>query len=139
MSETRRADANAGGEIQAIPVTSERWGDLETVFGPHGAYSGCWCMYWRTSRSQFSENGNPGNRAAFKSIVASGVVPGILYYRDGIPFGWCSIGPRDHYPSLNRSPLLKPVDDQPVWSIVCFYVLPEYRHLGLLPELVKKV
>ena len=26
------------------PVTPDRWPDLERLFGPHGANSGCWCL-----------------------------------------------------------------------------------------------
>ncbi len=45
--------------------------------------------------------------------------------------GWCSIAPRDEFPRLNRSPLLKPVDEEPVLSIVCFYVARAFRHQGI--------
>ncbi len=44
------------------PLTTERWNDLETLFGKSGAYGGCWCMWWRTTRSEFSKQGNEGNR-----------------------------------------------------------------------------
>ena len=57
-----------------------------------------------------------------KAIVDSGQVPGILAYLDGHAVGWCSVAPREQFASLNRSPVLKPIDDQPVWSIVCYYV-----------------
>ncbi len=33
------------------PLTPDRWDDLETLFGPRGAYVGCWCMFWRVSRA----------------------------------------------------------------------------------------
>jgi hypothetical protein len=73
-------------------------------------------MWWRTTRSQFKKQGNDGNRQAMKDIVDSGEVPGILAYADGEPVGWCSVAPREHYGSLNRSPVLKRLDDKPVWS-----------------------
>lgn len=119
------------------PVTKDRWTDFERLFGPTGAYSGCWCMWWRITRSEFSSNGNAGNRKKMKKIVDSGVVPGILGYEDGEPVGWCSVAPREDYPSLNRSRVLKPVDDQPVWSIVCFFIHRDHRREGVGAKLLE--
>jgi len=65
------------------------------------------------------------------SIVESGKVPGILAYSNGKPVAWCSVAPREDFPVLDRSPILKRVDDQPVWSIVCFFIAKKYRHQGL--------
>jgi GNAT superfamily N-acetyltransferase len=123
--------------LEFQPLTPERWPDLETLFGEHGAYGGCWCMWWRITRSQFSKQQGEGNRQALQALVASGEVPGLLAYAQGEPVGWCSVAPRDSYPSLNRSPVLKRLDDRPVWSIVCFYVDKEYRSQGLTLELIR--
>jgi GNAT superfamily N-acetyltransferase len=119
------------------PLTPERWPDLERLFGEHGAYGGCWCMWWRITRSQFSKQQGEGNRQALHEIVASGEVPGILAYVEGEPVGWCSVAPRDSYPSLNRSRVLKKLDDTPVWSIVCFYVDKGHRSQGLTLDLIR--
>jgi hypothetical protein len=43
------------------PVTPDRWQDLEVLFGKNGAYSGCWCMWWRETRSQFGKQAGQGN------------------------------------------------------------------------------
>lgn len=72
-----------------------------------------------------------------KAIVESGQVPGILAYHERKPVGWCSIAPRETYGSLERSPVLKRVDDEPVWSIVCFYVAKDYRGRGVPAELIR--
>jgi predicted GNAT family acetyltransferase len=128
--------STAEGKIHFHPMTAGRWDDLVRLFGPSGACSGCWCMYWRTTRAQFGRNGNAGNRRALKSLVESGTVPGILAYRDGEPVGWCSVAPRQDYGSLERSPLLRRIDDQPVWSIVCFYIPQPERGRGLAAPLV---
>lgn len=122
--------------IGVHPVTPGRWDDLETLFGPRGAYSGCWCMWWRLSRSQFQKNAGEGNRQALKALVDSGQVPGLLAYAGGQPIAWCSVGPRETYPALQRSRTLKRVDDQPVWSIVCFFVARPFRGRGLMAQLL---
>lgn len=118
------------------PLTIERWPDFEDLFGEKGAYSGCWCMWWRLKRSEFEKQQGEGNRKAIKAIVQSGEVPGILAYMDTQPIAWCSVAPRESYPALNRSPVLKKLDDTPVWSIVCFFVAKGHRKRGIIQELI---
>ena len=93
-------------------------------------------MWWRETRSEFDKNGNEGNRKAMKALVDSGVVPGILAYENGQPVGWCSVAPREDYASLNRSPVLKPIDERPVWSIVCFFIHKDHRSQGVGLQLI---
>ncbi|MEW6554886.1 MAG: GNAT family N-acetyltransferase [Actinomycetota bacterium] len=119
------------------PLTPERWDDFEELFGEHGAYGGCWCMYWRTTRAQFNRDAGEGNKRAMKAIVDAGTAPGILAYHRGRAVGWCSVAPREDFASLERSPKLKRVDGQPVWSIVCFYVPKEHRRRGLMELLLE--
>jgi hypothetical protein len=64
-------------------------------------------------------------------------VPGIIAYAGGEPVGWCSVAPRESYASLNRSPVLKPLDEKPVWSIVCFYVAKGQRSNRIMTELIR--
>ncbi len=124
-------------KLEFKPLTAERWADLQALFGPRGAYSGCWCMWWRCSRREFERNGNTGNRAAFRQLVMEGETPGILAYADGQAVGWCSVAPRQSYPSLLRSRTLKAVDDRPAWSIVCFFVARDWRGRGVSKALAK--
>lgn len=124
-------------EIQFHPVTPERWGDLEKLFGPRGACSGCWCMWYRIKRSEWSRNSNAGNRRALKRIVDGGSVPGLLAYVDDQPAGWVSVAPREEFSSLERSHVLKKLDDRPVWSIVCFFVSRSHRRQGLSRALIR--
>ena len=122
-------------DIELHPLTPDRWRDLEKLLGPRGA-GGCWCMYWRVARSEFKAGLGAGNKRALRRLVDDGDVPGVLAYRDGEAVGWCSIAPRDEYASLNRSRTLKPLDDERVWSIVCFYVDPRHRGEGLVATLI---
>jgi hypothetical protein len=103
--------------LEVHPVTPERWQDLEALFGERGACGGCWCMWWRLSRSQFEHQKGQQNREAFRAIVLSAEVPGLLAYKDGQPIAWCALAPRERYPVLERSRTLKRIDDEPVWSI----------------------
>ena len=119
------------------PLTPERWLDLEQLFGKHGANGGCWCMWWKMTSAEFTQNKGEENKAAFKKLVEEGEIPGILAYHDGMAVGWCAIGPRAAYPRLNRSKILAPVDEQPVWSIVCFFVARPYRKKGITIKLIQ--
>ncbi len=122
--------------MKYFPLTMKRWNDFEELFGPRGAYSGCWCMWWRTKRSEFEKQQGDGNRRAMKAIVESGKVPGILAYEKRTPVAWCSVAPREDFASLNRSRVLKRIDDLPVWSIVCFFVAKEHRRKGVIQDLI---
>ncbi len=118
-------------------VTPDRWSDLEELFGRQGAYSGCWCMWWRIKRADFDRNHGEGNKSALREIVASGTVPGILAYINGQPIGWCSVAPREQFPVLDRSPLFKRFDDKTVWSIVCLFFAKPYRGKGLSSLIIR--
>lgn len=113
------------------PVTINEWADVQKLFAQMGGCRGCWCMYWRTKRSEFSKQFGKGNEQALRRIVESGEVPGILAYLEGEPIGWCSVAPREAFPVLDRSRVLRRIDTKPVWSIVCFFVLKSFRHRGL--------
>ena len=47
----------------------DRWDDLERIFGPNGANSGCWCMWFRRPRKEWQAAHSKGNRAALKKLV----------------------------------------------------------------------
>ncbi len=131
------ASDQSNSSFEFHPLTADRWADFEDLFGARGAYGGCWCMWWRLTRREFEEGQGEGNRKAMHSIVAGGDVPGILAYESGKAVGWCSVAPRETYGSLNRSPVLKRIDDKPVWSIVCFYVDKDQRGKGLVRRLIR--
>lgn len=129
-------DRSFSKSMEFHPLIPERWTELEKLFGKHGAAGGCWCMWWRQTRAEFSGQHGEPNRIAFKAIVESGIVPGLLAYSDGEPVGWCAVEPRESYPALARSRTLARVDDEPVWSVPCFYVARHFRGRGLMRDLL---
>ena len=125
------------------PLTPQRWPDLEAVFGARGCSEArrCWCMYYRVSgkESGFTRPGaaQPARaKAALRQLAERDPPPGLIGYRGGQPVGWISLGPREDYAKLANSPVMKPVDDTPVWSIVCLVVPSEFRGQGVARELV---
>jgi len=128
---------SADSKMKFVPVTKDRWSDFETLFGKRGACGGCWCMLWRLTRKDFESQKGEGNRRAMKALIQSGEIPGILALSEGQPVAWCSVAPRDHFPALGRSRILKPLDEQPVWSISCLFVEKQYRRKGLSTQIIK--
>lgn len=63
-------------ELTILPVTSQLWADLEKLFGPNGAYSGCWCMWWRLSRSEFEHATREERKAAVRRLVMRYIIQG---------------------------------------------------------------
>lgn len=129
-------------KLSVQPLTPERWPDLEAVFNAKGCSiaRGCWCMAYRRSGSRVQAAAGTthaqANRADLKALVDSGRPPGLVAYRGKTPVGWVSLGPRSDYARLERSPVMKRVDDLPVWSIVCFVVPPQYRGQGVARALL---
>ena len=54
----------------------------------------------------------------------------------GNAVGWVSLAPRPAYDRLTHAKVLAPVDDQPVWSIVCFVVSRKARGKGIATALL---
>jgi ribosomal protein S18 acetylase RimI-like enzyme len=123
------------------PLSLDNWPDLEAVFQAKGCSiaRGCWCMFYRHTGK---ETPTPGKtlpetrRAQLKTLARSDTPPGLVGYLDGVPCGWVSFGPREDFLKLAKSPVMKPVDDQPVWSIVCFVVPPTFRGKGIAHQLL---
>lgn len=129
--------------LQVAPLTPERWPDLEAVFQAKGCSvaRGCWCMYYRESGRQPPPA--PGRtqamrrRAQLQALAAADPPAGLIGYRDGVPVGWVSFGPRGQFAKLAKSPVMKPVDEKPVWSVVCFVVPAPYRGQGVASALLR--
>jgi GNAT superfamily N-acetyltransferase len=123
--------------FKTYPATPARWPDIEKLFGERGACGGCWCMFWRIPRKEFDSNKGSKNKRALQQIVADGGKPGVIAYLGKQPMGWCAVAPRSEYVALERSRILKPVDEQPVWSISCLFVAKQYRRQGVSTVLLR--
>ena len=124
-------------DLVVKPLTIETWKDFLQLFGEQGACGGCWCMWWRLPNAQFEQQKGLTNRQALRRLVDAGTVPGLLAFAGSRAVGWCSVAPRDEFTRLERSRILKPVDNTPVWSVVCFFVDKEYRQRGVSQRLLE--
>lgn len=129
-------------KLTVLPLTPERWPDLEALLNAKGCSvaRGCWCMHYRRSGAQGAlPSGTTraqADRADLRELVDAGTPPGLIGYRGKVPVGWVSLGPREEYARLKRSPVMKAVDDRPVWSIICFVVPSEHRGQGVAQALL---
>ena len=120
--------------FEVHPATTERWDDLVQLFDQPIVRS-CFCMFYRKTGT--GTGVGKENRQAMRTLVERGVVPGLIGYDDGVPVAWVSLGPREDYAKLRRSPVMKPVDDRPVWSIVCFFVDRKARGRGIAERMLR--
>jgi ribosomal protein S18 acetylase RimI-like enzyme len=123
-------------QLEIAPLEPDRWDDLAGLFEEGGDPKWCWCMYFRLRSKDFAITGARANRTGLHALSASATAagspaPGLIGYRDGRAICWVSLGPRSDYERLERSTTLRPIDDRPVWSIVCFVVSRGARSQGL--------
>jgi GNAT superfamily N-acetyltransferase len=129
--------------IEVHPAAADRWQDVAALFqrvGPRGGTpitDGCWCQFWHVRGKAFGAGWGTPHRARLEQQVRSGGEPGLLAYLDGEPAGWCRLGPRESFDRLEASRTLARVDDEPVWSVVCFYVHPSAKRRGVASSLVE--
>lgn len=94
-------------------------------------------MSWRLTRGEFERIKGEGNRRALKNLVDSGKTVGLLAYVENEPVGWIAFSPRCEYVRIEHSRILRPVDNEPVWSVACFFVAKQFRRKDFTVKLLK--
>ncbi len=122
------------------PLTPDRLPDLAELFEQGGDPKWCWCAYFRIRGFDFSKGGKTRHRRAMEAATHEAAredrAPGLVAYEGDEAVGWVSIGPREDYERLAYSIVLQPIDDRPVWSIVCFVVGRRSRGRGIAHDLL---
>ena len=136
VTTTSRAHG-AARDLAIEPLTPERLGDLASLFEQGGDPKQCWCAWFRLPNQAFSKSKKADRRAQMGDLADRTPAPGLIAYRDGRAVGWVSLGPRQDFERLSRSTVLAPLDDKPVWSIVCFVVGRAERGQGVAHALLK--
>jgi GNAT superfamily N-acetyltransferase len=123
--------------MEIVPLTAETWPAFEALFREGGDPKWCWCTYFRVRGRDWSNSTATDNRAELRALAKRKLAPGLVAYQDGRAVGWVSLGPRQDYERLASSKLLAPIDDHPVWSIVCFVVSRSVRRQGIAGQLLE--
>ena len=118
------------------PVTVDRFDDFADVVNPNRRTSHCWCLSHRLRQREIDELGEGSREQAMRRLCSREVPPGVVTYRDGVPVGWCNVGARADIPRLVHSTRIRPVDDVPVWSIVCVVARGGHRKQGVTTALI---
>jgi len=115
-------------------VTQERWADLEQLFESRGTPKGCWCMIFRAGvQGRVPPPNGAARKEALRQLVSSGAPVGLLGYADGVPVAWCSVAPRAGFRGL----AVVGKQEDPVWSVTCFFVRRELRGSGVSRQLLR--
>ena len=118
-------------------MTPDRFDDFADVINRSRRVDHCWCLSHRLQAAKIEGLGDGSREQAMRRLCARANPPGVVTYRDGEPVGWCNIGPCAEITRLVHSRLIRPIDDLPVWSIVCVVVRAGHRRQNVtapLPE-----
>lgn len=119
------------------PVTEDRFDDFAAVVNPTGRENHCWCLSHRLPAREVAQLSGDGTRAdAMRCLTRREHAPGVVTYRDDVPVGWCSISPRTEIPLMIASKKYHPIDEVPVWSIICVVVRSGHRRQGVTEHLL---
>jgi len=119
--------------IRTRELESTDWETFHRLLGKNGGCGGCWCMAWRVPRGGALWEETKGEQAKrqMKRLIATGGAHGILAFERDEAVGWCSIGPRTHFPRLDRVRAYRRDDTEGIWSINCFYIPRAQRGRGI--------
>jgi GNAT superfamily N-acetyltransferase len=129
-------------DLRIVPITPVRLDDLDTLFAS-GDPRTCQCAYLRLTHSDYAHTSPAEHRdvhhRAVRRAARAKRTAGLLAYDDAGPAGWVSFGPRDEFARIVASPVLQPVDDAEVTSVVCFVIAPRARRRGVATALLESV
>lgn len=119
------------------PVTTGRFDDYADVINPNRRSTHCWCLSHRLQAKEIDELGDGSRESAARALAARRGSFGVVTYRDDVPVGWCHIAPRAEISRLSASKLIRPIDDLPVWSIICVVIRSGHRRQGVTSHLIE--
>lgn len=136
MTQPGSAAATREEPVDIRPLTGATWPALAALFEEGGDPRWCYCQYFRVRGLDWSNSSGQDNRDRLQAMTTAGPPPGLVAFRGARAVGWVSLGPRTDFDRLNYAKLLAPVDERPVWSIVCFVVSRRDRGSGVATALL---
>ncbi|HET9055973.1 MAG TPA: GNAT family N-acetyltransferase [Chitinophagaceae bacterium] len=125
------------GNLFFNELTHLNWKQYEVLMGEKGGCGNCWCMLFRLPYREFQQNKPNGNKKLMHQLVNKGKPVGLILSIADEPIGWIAMAPREDYIKIEKSRVFKRIDNNPVWSITCFFIKKEYRKMGLSKQLIK--
>lgn len=124
-------------DLAIEPLTAATWPALAELFAAGGDPKWCWCQFFRVRGLDWSNSSAEANRERLRGQMEAGPPPGLVAIRGSQAVGWVGLAPRADYERLSHAKVLAPVDDRPVWSIVCFVVARTERGGGIASALLE--
>ncbi|MGL4745541.1 MAG: GNAT family N-acetyltransferase [Dermatophilaceae bacterium] len=137
MHRTPAPAASVTGVWETHPATPSRFDDFADVINPNRRVNHCWCLSHRLQARDIEHLGGGSREQAMRALCEQPTPPGVLTYRDGLPVGWCHVSPRADIPRLVASRVIRPVDEVPVWSVICVVVRSGHRRRGVTHTLIE--
>lgn len=124
--------------LRTVQLEPGLWPQVEALFGKKGACGGCWCQAWRIEKGErWHDVKGEVAKERLRGGILNGSTMGIIAFDGEVPIGWCTFGPRDSFPRLNRARTLQCGDSSRVWSLPCFFVIRGYRGMGVAKATLK--
>jgi ribosomal protein S18 acetylase RimI-like enzyme len=122
--------------VRIEPLTPATWDALAELFREGGDPRWCWCQHWRLRSRDMAAAKVPQLRERLHAQARSEQPPGLVAFDGERAVGWVSLGPRADFERIVRSRVIPTIDDEPVWSIVCFAVSSMARGRGVARALL---
>jgi len=117
-------------DIKVRPLTPETKDDFFRLHSEKNNHGWCYCVaWWVPTWEGWSKRTAEDNRNMRDHLFQIDQYDGYLMYDGDIPIGWCQVGPRDRLKKLITEYRL--ANDSEAWAVTCFFILREYREIGL--------
>jgi len=111
-------------------LDDSRRADFFKVHSEKYDHGWCFCTAWWTeSWKGWLDRTADDNLKLRNAVFEREDYDGYLLYADDRPIGWCQCLQRDRLEKLRVSYKLD--EDPDAWAITCFFIIPEYREMGL--------
>jgi GNAT superfamily N-acetyltransferase len=127
----------AARRVEVHPATESRFDDVAAILAPKKQDAPvCWCLNYRVPNAEYNRLRGASRPERLRRFLHDEPAPGVIAYVDGTAAGWCGFGARATLPRLVNSRTIPKIDEEAVWSIICFVIRPPYRREGLSRQLL---
>jgi len=110
---------------------------FDNAFSDFPQWADCYCGFYDTPGNDWDATSGPEHRAARSKLISASKAQGLLAYIDGNPVGWCNAQPRANLVNMRSYRVALTYPGEPVGSIMCFVVSPDYRGRGVCTALLR--
>ena len=112
---------------------------FDNAFSDFPDWAGCYCGFYDTLGADWDASAEAiaEHRAARSALISAGKAQGLLAYIDSKPVGWCNAQPRTNFANMRSYRVALTDPSEPVGSIMCFIVAPEFRGKGVCTALLR--